>query len=67
MCLLVCEREKECVFTFVVVLFSFIYLYELVIYDCSYSVLAMVPNKTFELELELVNRGPYTRRRLSVS
>ena len=51
--LLVCEREKECVFTFVVVLFSFIYLfiylYELVIYDCSYFVLAMVPNKTFEL------------------
>ena len=38
-------------FTFVVVLFSFIYLYELVIYDCLYSVLAMVPNKTFELEL----------------
>ena len=40
-------RRCACLF-----IYLFIYLYELVIYDCSYFVLAMVPNKTFELELQ---------------
>ena len=49
--LFLCEREKECVFTFCCCVL--LYLYEVAIDNCFYSVLAMVPNKTFRKSEEV--------------